>query len=349
MILSKIYSRTIYLAYYLKQLDKSKFNFYLSYVAEKEGKLKFFLLLDVVKSSFKYNIGLIDYFYFRFYEKSDFERSKWVGTGFKYEYDLIMNPVKNRHILQNKIEFFSAFGPFVKHAWCTLSDLKENNERFKKVFNSGNKLAVKDALGQCGWDVEIIKVDDFTPQSLATYMQGKGFNLLEEFIIQHDELKSLSDTGLNTVRVITQINPEGGVDIIGPTLRITVNSSVDNMAVGNIAAQVDLETGKVIGPGVYQDITKQEENTHPVTGKNILGFQIPFWKETLELCRQAALYNTQNKSIGWDVAITQSGPSFVEGNHNWCKILWQLPAREGLKHQLLPYLKSAKSGNPIYK
>ena len=48
----------------------------------------------------------------------------------------------------------------------------------------------------------------------------------------------LSPSGLNTIRIITQINEQGGVDIIAARLRITVNSSVDNLAAGNIAAPI---------------------------------------------------------------------------------------------------------------
>ena len=56
-----------------------------------------------------------------------------------------------------------------------------------------------------------------------------------------------------------------------------------------------------------------------------------------------------NKSIGWDVAITEQGPSFIEGNHNWCKILWQVPRDKGLKNILMPYLLEAKKGNEVYQ
>ncbi len=74
-------------------------------------------------------------------------------------------------------------------------------------------------------------------------------------------------------------------------------------------------------------------------GHIVARIQIPYWKEVKELCRNAARHNTSNRSIGWDVAITENGPSFVEGNHNWCKLLWQLPAGEGLKSVLDHYLK----------
>ena len=287
--IKNVYKRSLYLFYYLYRMDWDQFRKFFNYVRDLQERSSLSLWLDVISSVYKYNIGLIDYFYFSFYEKDHAERCKWVGTGFKYEYDLVMNPVNERHILQNKIHFFDAFAPFVKHAMCTIEDLEENNEAAAKVLeNTSGKIAIKDALGQCGWDVEIRKTSELSRTELIAHMRKKGFDLVEEFIVQHPELSRLSDTGLNTIRIITQLNQRDEVDFIGPTLRITVNSPVDNMAEGNVAAPIDIETGVVKGPGVYQDITKAPEDVHPITGVPIVGFQVPYWSEAKELCRNAA-------------------------------------------------------------
>ena len=333
--------RIPYLFYYLYKTDRKTLIRFVNFASESTGLSKAKIISDAVLSSFRYNIGLIDYFYFRFYEKDHTERSKWVGTGYKYEYDLIMNPTQERHILQNKIDFFKAYKPFIRHGMCLIEDIEQNNKAAQAVLsNPSGKIAIKDALGQCGWNVEIKRADEISREELIQYMYRKGFNMVEEFIVQHPDLNYLSSSGLNTVRIITQLNAKGGVDFIGPTLRMTVNSAVDNMAMGNIAAPIDLETGKIKGKGVYQDITREAVSNHPVTGAELIGYQIPYWKEVLELCTNAALYNIKNKSIGWDVAIRASGPSFLEGNHNWCKLLWQLPIGDGMKHVLDAYLES---------
>ena len=159
-------------------------------------------------------------------------------------------------------------------------------------------------------------------------------------------MQQLSPSGLNTIRIITQLDQEDEVEILGARLRITINSSVDNLAAGNIAAPIDEHTGIVKGPGVYSDITKEDEYNHPITGIKIVGFQVPFWKESLQMVKDAALLHPQNRSIGWDVAITDEGPELIEANHDWCKLLWQLPVRKGLKPLLDKhkevYLKAKK-------
>ena len=55
------------------------------------------------------------------------------------------------------------------------------------------------------------------------------------------------------------------------------------------------------------------------------------------MVKELAAMDSRNKSIGWDLAITSSGPDLIEGNREWCKLLYQLPARKGLKSVLEKY------------
>jgi hypothetical protein len=320
-------------------MDWKRFRKFLRYAKKETGWSAWKLYRDSIASVYKYNIGWIDYFIFRFFEKGPDERARWVGTGLKYESDLRMNSKGTRHLLENKIHFYEAYKYFVLHDTCTMDDLQSKNARAGKVMNnSTGKVVIKDALGQCGWDVEIVKATDYTMETLVKYMKSKGFNLAEEFIVQHPELSRLSDSGVNTVRIISQLNKDNEVEILGARLRISVNTHVDNLASGNIAAAVDLDTGIVNGPGVYSDITKSDVKSHPVSGIALEGFQIPMWEECIQMVKRAALHKPENRSIGWDVVLTEKGPELLEGNHNWCKILWQLPVKQGLKSVLEKHL-----------
>jgi hypothetical protein len=332
--------RSQYLLYYFKKMDWPKYKKFFRYTRSQTGRGFLSLFPDNIRCMYKYNIGVIDYFLFRFYEKDPAERAKWVGTGYKYEYDLVMNPKSTRHVLENKIHFYEAYAPFVLHAICTIEDIMDQNEKAEQVLeNPTGKIVVKDALGQCGWDVEILNRADHDKASLLKYMKSKGFNLAEEFIIQHPEISRLSDSGVNTVRIITQLNKDNQVEILGARMRISVNTWVDNLASGNIAAPVDLETGRLNGPAVYSDITKPKETTHPVSGIGLVGYQIPLWEQCLDLVKRAALHRPENRAVGWDVVLTEKGPELLEGNHNWCKILWQIPIDTGLKHVLVKHLE----------
>ncbi len=330
--------RTKYLAYYLKQMDWSTFQRFFKYVQGEKKISTISLLRDIISSVYRYNIGLMDYFIFRFYNKSHEERNQWVGTGLKYEFDLKMNPLSARSILENKQEFYMAYAPFIHHNHCSITDIEMQNKKAEMIFcNPTGKIVIKDATGQCGWDVEVIEAKNFTLLSLKEYMATKQFDMAEEFVQQHPAIQSLSSSGLNTIRMITMINEDGEVDILGARMRISVNSYVDNLASGNIACPIDVESGEINDMGVYSDITKAPVTHHPVTGLPLVGFQIPMWQEIIETTKKIALHRPENRGVGWDVALTEKGPDFIEGNHNWCKILWQIPVDQGLKSVLEKY------------
>lgn len=332
-------NKILYLSYYLKQLDREKFSQFLYHAVKFTGKPNALLVYDALGSVFCYNISLMEYFLFRFYELGKKEREKWAGTGYMYEYQLHMNPKSSRHILDDKTLFYKKYGEFFVHQVADLATLKDNPEIVQKFLNCpSGKIVLKVADGKCGKGVLIRKSVDFYPDTMIQFMEMEGYELAEEFLVQHPELQNLSPSAVNTVRIFTQLNVKGEVELLGCRLRISVNSPVDNMAAGNMAAPIDERTGIVTGPGVYSDITKTDEAVHPITGVRIEGFQVPFWNETLEMVKKAALKHPQNRSIGWDIVITDHGPGLIEGNHDWCKLLWQLPVKCGLKFKLDKYL-----------
>jgi len=332
-------SRLIYLAYYFRQTDKKKLGVFLDHASASAKRSRTSLFISAIVNSLIYNISILEYFQFRFFEKKRKEKLKWAGTGFMYEYQLKMNPKAKRDILDDKRKFYKKYQRFFIHKVYELSELKNNSIAVQSLLsNKTGKIVLKLSDGKCGAQVVIKDALAFNGEELISYMVSNGFDLAEEFIEQHPEMNRLSPSGVNTVRIITQLNSTDEVDILGCRLRITVNSAVDNMAAGNLAAPVNPETGVVTGDAVYSDISRVDESLHPVTKTEIKGFQIPFWKETLELAVNAQLLHKQNRSIGWDIAVTPEGPDLIEGNHDWCKLLWQLPVNQGMKFVLEKYI-----------
>lgn len=331
--------RLIYLAYYLKGLDKPKVKKFVNFVVEQKQISKTKLYLDVLKSSLSYNISILDYFYFRFYNLNDSERSKYAGTGYMYEYQLKMNPKNSRDILENKFKFLKTYSNFVLHDFTNKTDFLGNESIQNRLLsNKSKKIISKSSDGQCGDGVEVLSLEKLSKEEIIDRVKNSGNDLVEEFIIQHDDIMKLSPSGLNTVRIFTQLDKENNVCILGARLRLTIDTFVDNLAAGNIAVPIDDKTGIINGVGVYSDITKKDEEIHPITKETINGFQIPYWKESIKMVKEAALLRPENKSIGWDIAITNNGPELLEGNHNWCKLLWQLPVKKGMKIELEKHL-----------
>ena len=327
--------RLLYLGYYFKQMKWDLLKKFLAYTSKETKKSKTSLMLESIIDVFRYNVSILEYFQFRFYEKNSLEKRTWAGTGFMYEYQLIMNPNNVRDILDDKRKFFKYYEKFVLHIVASLEDLMSNEEIVTKLLNNpSGKVVFKSSDGKCGLGVKIDSTSDFNEKSLINYMIENKYDLVEEFIIQHPLLNNLSPSGVNTIRIFTQLDQDNEVVILGCRQRISVNSAIDNMAAGNIAANIDDVTGKITGVGVYSDITKDDQVYHPVTGLSIVDFQVPFWNETITLAIEAAKLHPQNRSIGWDIVMTEKGPGLIEGNHDWCKLLWQLPVKEGLKSEI---------------
>lgn len=328
----------IYLGYYLKNLDTKLYSRFLNYSSNKTGKWRIILIIDSVLCTLRYKISLLEYFQFGFYKLNTNEKKKWVGTGYMYEYQRLMNPVNKREILNDKILFCKSYKLFIDRNVFDIKDLKDNPDNITKILgNSSNKLVFKSKKGKCGKQVEIRLSSDFSKETIVGYMTENGFDMIEDFILQHPSLAELSPNSVNTIRIITNLSKQNEVNILGCRLRMGIEKYVDNLASGGIVVEVEEKTGIVISTGVYSDITKNNETIHPVSGKQILGFQIPFWEETVDMVKKAALLHTQNRSIGWDIAITEFGPELIEANHDWCEKVYQLPLGKGMKDVIESY------------
>ena len=320
-------------------MDYALYFKFLNFIHRKSSRNRLALVFDSIISSFKYNISLLEYFNFEFFNKKNNIRSQYAGTGYMYEYQVIMNPKQYRKNFEDKREFLNKFSKFIIHKHYLLKDFKnmlDNQELAKKL---PKKILLKRHDGQCGKGIEIIDTTKLSLKALKKKLQSTKNDMVEEYIEQHSKLKELSPSGLNTIRIYSQVNSSGVVDILACRLRISVNSIVDNLAAGNLVASIDSNTGIVNSNGFYSDITKPEMIKHPITDMSINGFEIPHWDKTISMVKDAALHYPYCKSIGWDIAITENGLGLIEGNHDWCKLVWQLPAKKGLKLELERYLK----------
>ena len=75
-----------------------------------------------------------------------------------------------------------------------------------------------------------------------------------------------------------------------------------------------------------------------------MGYQLPYVKEAVELCKKAALVVDDMRFIGWDVYVSPNGVGIVEGNDYPGYDFWQLPEHTPDKIGLWPYYKSIVPG-----
>lgn len=137
--------------------------------------------------------------------------------------------------------------------------------------------------------------------------------IFQQHVKQHSGLAAFSATAVNTLRILTTLTDSGEVEFPSVILKMGRGSSlVDNVGAGGIAAHVDLETGALSRGFVWPG--KETYEAHPESGAQIAGFIVPFWREALALAARAHQNLTSARSLGWDVAITESGPLLIEMN-----------------------------------
>jgi hypothetical protein len=332
--------RLLYFIYYIKKLKWGLFLKFLTFTKKRNNKSYVLLLSDIIRSCFQYNISILEFFQFGFVALTNEYRNTWAGTGFMYEFQKKMNPPQFRSLLEDKVIFHKNYKVFMKHIVADIEELRADNAKIEQLLlNPSGKIVFKIKDGGCGEKVLVKQVAEFDSGNIIPFMKNNKYDLVEEFIIQHSSILELAPSAVNTVRIITQLDENNNVSIIACRIRLSVSGFVDNLAAGNIAASIDLTSGLIDGLGIYSDITKSDTLIHPITGRTIKGSLIPYWNEIIEMSKKAALINPINKSVGWDIAVTPNGPTLIEGNREWCKLLFQLPVKQGLKYDLTKFLK----------
>ena len=159
-----------------------------------------------------------------------------------------------------------------------------------------------------------------TRDALLDHLRRKGSGggaILQKRLINHEAIRPLTGRGLSTVRIVTAMASDGSIELVTAAMRMATGSSiVDNIALGGLAAPINLETG-VLGMATGKDITLGWFQSHPDTGSRIEGFVVPLWSDARALTLRAHALIGAVPTIGWDVVISSGGPLLLEGNIGW--------------------------------
>src|SRR3546814_3569039 len=93
---------------------------------------------------------------------------------------------------------------------------------------------------------------------------------------------------------------------------------------------VDVETGLCGRGTILVNNLPQYVDDHPLTGTRMTGMALPDWDQVRDLVQAAARVFAVQKSLGWDVALTDSGPLLLEGNWHYDLTVNQLAPRRGI-------------------
>lgn len=289
---------------------KRMFNNALS-VSKISGHSLLYVLFDMSKCILRDNVGYMEYNLFHFIDKPDAIRKTYVDYNCSQILFKTLNDEQANKIFDNKLLFNERFKKyigrnFIDAAHCDFDDFSNFCKGKSQIF-----CKPKDSCSGKGI-YKIISIDDNTDlKTLHSFMINNDL-MCEDVVIQHDQMNNLNSSSINTVRITTVLKD----DIVYPmysVLRIgTNNSKVDNVSSGGIYTVLSDE-GKIINP-CWSDKTISTYSYHPTNNFSLIGFEVPFFKQAVELCKKAALIEKKVRYVGWDVAICKDGPIIIEGN-----------------------------------
>lgn len=322
--------RLKYILKKLRTLDYKNMIYVAGKVSKKTGKIRLFVLLDMIHCALVYGSGYMDYFEFEFYLLNKSERATYITSNVNNNIIKKYNDPKYNYIFDDKAIFNDTFKSFLKRDYINLEHLMYDD--FVKFVKNKKKIVVK-PLNECGGKgVQIISIDKKSDleKIFNSLIRNKQF-LVEDYINQCKQMSFLYNKSVNTLRILTFYKNKK-VYILKSILKIGNGGAVDNFSSGGMYTFVD-ENGKVYVPAIDEEGNIFE--VHPVSKKKIVGFEIPKYKEVIDFVKELGLVVPKVRYVGWDIAITDNGPVVVEGN-NFSGIFQVKPSISGIKTGDLP-------------
>ena len=302
------------ISYMLKRMAKMDYKRMLSTVnmlSKKTGKSRAWLLCDMVRCASRYNAGYMDYKIAEMYNLNDEQRRTVITRGISNSIVRRMNPKEDWHYFDDKTEFNTTFAEYIHRDWM-LINAETDTGKLAELMSKHDKLIGKPLEGSSGQGIQKYETRDFVDaDAFKARLLADGIGILEEIVIQHPEMARLCPTSVNTIRVATLLGDKKQ-GIVYAFVRIGNGKVMDNVDCGGMAARVDLDSGMLKTVGADKAGNRYEK--HPMTGTEIVGFKIPFFEEAKAMCLEAAKKVPTMRFIAWDVAITEQGPTFIEGN-----------------------------------
>ena len=310
---------------YAKAGNLKKFRNNLKEISKKENKSTFYLFNHFLITFLKSGCGYSDYLNYQLYNKTFKEISEYVTIKHQDKFYEIVSPAKYKTFFTIKPNFLNNFKNFINRDFFedgSIEDLEKflsNNEEFM--------VKPRDGLGGKGVYKEYRKnikdVNEF-------YDYLKNNNLfIEEYVKQNKEINKLCKESVNTIRIMT-FAYNGKSEIVYAAMRIGNGiNNVDNFHQGGMGCKIDLDKGILIGDAYDKDLNHFK--VHPKSKVKFDGFKIPYWEEAKKLVLDASKVNNNIHMVGWDVAITDDGPTLIEGNRRPGFDLIQVLSKRGRK------------------
>lgn len=239
-----------------------------------------------------------------------------------YEYFLdVVNPESSRQLLRDKgvllNRLHQANPDYIGRDWLDLRTA--TFEDFLILTKNNRRVVAKLYDGSWSSGTSIIDTDSIAFDAATWYdkLVAEKQYIVEGYIDQHPDIARFYGQAVASLRVHT-LNLGGNVELV---LRPMIKFGSAGHVTSNrqqVEAFVDLDAGTIITDGILEAAYKGSKNTvhttHPNSGTAFKFAPYPYAAETKELVTAAAALMPELRFIGWDVAMTPTGPVLLEGN-----------------------------------
>lgn len=282
-------------------------------VSARTGRPAALVCADILNCIFRYSTGYVDYEAFEMYDMTPEQRAGFLTIGKNNQLVAELNDPAYRKIFDDKALFNEKFDRYLKRDWMVLDG--NNSAGFEKLLREKGQLIVKPLDQSCGRGIEMIKYEDgMDTGRIYRKLYDAGCVLAEEVVVQCEEMDSLCNTSVNTIRLVTIYNSDDDVAVAAGAIRMGRSGNyVDNFNHGGLAVILDASTGLSVTDGY--DKERVTYKTVPEIGTVLKGFRTPQWEECKQLVKDAAGVVPQVRYVAWDVAVSRDrGPLLIEGN-----------------------------------
>lgn len=324
----------------------------LSYYPEEEHKSNLSVFCDQLRHIFKYGAINDNYYHYGLdvkgadcnqfiYERWHLDNARRANRkfcGLKHGHDYIVL-LADKYLFaelmnSNGFPIPKSYG-FIKNGEFYAAGNIKDPVDLLTICKLTNHFLCKPITGSSGRGILNMKVQDgelVYKNNMISLDEFKELVSMDKFLVQgfienqHPAMSALFPKSINTLRV-TMVRTEKGIEVLGcMCLMGASNAEFSNWHYGGICVNVDKE-GRL---GKYGfSFSEKRIIKHPDTGVVFEGYQIPYFEETVEWCKKAMNLFYGMKTIGWDMAFTEDGPIFIEGNNGWGIAAHQMVEHQG--------------------
>jgi len=158
------------------------------------------------------------------------------------------------------------------------------------------------------------------PSAKLTDEFSKQECIVQPFLENHPTIAPVTNGALASLRIVTGMDKHGEAEFIASLIGLPHGAR--ETSVSGVLCSIERETGRIRNAAMPNG---EPVSHHPDTAAPIIGIDLPFWPECVELVRRAhATAFSRFAFLGWDIALTQKGPILLETNSGWGAIFHQM-------------------------